>query len=320
VTAVETHRPHGTHVKYVIDKCRCQECRDANRDYERARKLRREPAYVGASRARHHLQELADAGVGLKSVARITGLSTGSLSKLVYGDYARGRGPSKRIRRETEQKILAITTHDAPGGTREPAGPTWEIVEQLLARGWQKAEIGRRIAGPDAKSLQLGRGYVTRENARIIRSLLDEPVPPRRSRHGLHAVPRRDGEAELRDEARRAQQNERRSHYRHLDDDDQEPVEAVDRYQLPRLTIDDLDDTWRSEAACRHPSVPTWIFFPGRGDRTTFQAAREVCDRCPVHEQCLDFAMRAGVHDGVWGGLSEKGRRSMRRTSRDDAA
>ena len=33
-----SERPHGTHVKYVADRCRCDACRTAIREYERRRK------------------------------------------------------------------------------------------------------------------------------------------------------------------------------------------------------------------------------------------------------------------------------------------
>lgn len=295
---LQTGRQHGTHAKYVVDRCRCDDCRAANRDYERARKLRRVPPYVGADRARRHIEELASQGVGLKSVQRLSGLPHGTLSKLIYGDQVRGMGPSKRIRHETEQKILAVHAGQAPGGTREPAGPTWEIVAVLLERGWQKAEIGRRLSGPQAKALQLGREVVTREHARIIRSLLDEPVPPRRSRHGLHAVtqpqpdPATAPEAEPADEA---------SH--------------SDRYALPVLRIVS-DDAWRADAACRHDVVPNWLFFPTRGDQATASAALDVCARCPVVVDCRDFALSAGITIGIWGATSERQRRGLRAGAR----
>ncbi len=295
MSAVETtsHRAHGTYVKYVTERCRCEPCTIANRDYERARKQRVEPPYVGADRARKHLCYLAAHGVGLKSVALISGVSHGSLAKLVHGDHRRRMPPSKRIRRETERKILAVTIDQAPGGTREPAGPTWEIVDELVARGWMAAEIGRHVNGPTAQSLQLGRELVTRENARIIRSLLDEPVPPRRSRHGLHAVAQPEPPAA------------------ELETEPNTESGVWARYCLPR-PVGDGDETWRARATCRRPEIPDYLFFPARGDRETLEAAQAICARCPVHVECLDYALRTKVAFGVWGGKSERQRRRIR--------
>jgi len=41
--------------------------------------------------------------------------------------------------------------------------------------------------------------------------------------------------------------------------------------------------------------------------------AKKVCDRCEVRQECLQWALEAGQDHGVWGGLSEDERRSMKR-------
>ena len=246
-----TTRAHGSYVKYVQDHCRCDACRHANRTYERERKQRREPPYVSAVRARAHIAELAEQGVGLKSIARITGVSHGGLTKLVYG--TQGRPPSRRIRKSTEDAILSVTPDRAPGGTREPAAPIWKIVDQLLERGWTKVAIGRAVHGPQAVALQLGDEYVSRANARAVRALLDELVPPRVSRWGLHVVAEledpTDTNDDLADLARRQQAAERKM---------AERDGIYDPYQLPYLR-DVGDQAWRDQAACRHDTVPTYI-------------------------------------------------------------
>lgn len=296
-------RPHGSYVKYVIEKCRCDECRTANKLYERERKARRVPPYVGASEVRRHLAELSEAGVGLKTVAKRSGVSHGALSKIVYGSTQ--RGPSKRVRRETAEKILAVTARDAANRSRIDATRTWEHVETLLARGWTRAQIGQALCGPQAKTLQLGRETVTAAHARTIEALLDEPVPERRDRWGNLKAPVWDPEAELRDEATRAQQAERQRTYRAQRAEVRDDEDQVVDYELPVLTIE--RGAWRAQAACRHDDVPTWLFFPARGDMETLARAREVCARCPVHEQCRE----AGQGElGVWGGTTEKARRS----------
>ena len=56
---------------------------------------------------------------------------------------------------------------------------------------------------------------------------------------------------------------------------------------------------------------------PGRllpGSRASRCATPRRCARrCPVREECLDFALRLKVAHGVWGGLSERERRTLRR-------
>ncbi|MGP4003999.1 WhiB family transcriptional regulator [Streptomyces sp. 8N706] len=58
------------------------------------------------------------------------------------------------------------------------------------------------------------------------------------------------------------------------------------------------------------------LFFPiGNTGPALFQIeeAKVVCGRCPVMEQCLQWALENNEHSGVWGGLSEDERRAMKR-------
>ncbi|MFD8810786.1 WhiB family transcriptional regulator [Streptomyces sp. NPDC059627] len=70
---------------------------------------------------------------------------------------------------------------------------------------------------------------------------------------------------------------------------------------------------WREQGACVR--IDPDLFFPiGDGVLTHVQSAeaKAVCRRCPVMEQCLDWAMRAGQVEGVWGGRTESERRLMK--------
>lgn len=71
---------------------------------------------------------------------------------------------------------------------------------------------------------------------------------------------------------------------------------------------------WRHRALCRDEDPE--LFFPvGNSGPALLQieAAKAVCERCPVREQCLEFALATGQDAGVWGGLSEDERRSLKR-------
>jgi WhiB family redox-sensing transcriptional regulator len=74
--------------------------------------------------------------------------------------------------------------------------------------------------------------------------------------------------------------------------------------------IDD-DRPWAMHAACR--GMDSDWFFPGPDGDT--KAARRVCRGCPVQEECLDWALAAGIRYGVWGGHTEAERRHMLRRS-----
>lgn len=188
--APDSHRPHGTRAKYVLERCRCEPCRADNRQKERERRLAIQrpdqvwAPYVPAGRARQHIAELAAAGVGLKQVSRVSGVSHGTLSKLVYG--LAGRGPSKRIRPETERRILGVNAGHAADAAKIPAAPTWRLLDDLIARGWTRTWIATELAGKPTPGLQIRRDLVRASTARKVaalhKRLEGQAGPGRRSR------------------------------------------------------------------------------------------------------------------------------------------
>lgn len=78
---------------------------------------------------------------------------------------------------------------------------------------------------------------------------------------------------------------------------------------------------WREWARCQEIGVD--IFFPPPEYLTSsYTAARQVCDRCPVRTPCLDYAL---AHEadlprddraGIWGGLTPHQRHQLQRPSR----
>jgi WhiB family redox-sensing transcriptional regulator len=66
---------------------------------------------------------------------------------------------------------------------------------------------------------------------------------------------------------------------------------------------------WQDEANCL--GVDPDLFFPERGAST--REAKEVCRMCVVRTDCLEYAIANGEKFGVWGGLSERERRRLRR-------
>lgn len=91
---------------------------------------------------------------------------------------------------------------------------------------------------------------------------------------------------------------------------------SVAKTRAPRLGSPrrEARDSWKDRAACRDRNVELF-FTPGREAE-----ARSVCARCPVREECLDWALEMNVEYGVWGGLDERQRRTERRRRRRTAA
>ena len=79
------------------------------------------------------------------------------------------------------------------------------------------------------------------------------------------------------------------------------------------MSIDALigegERTWQSRANCM--GVDPDLFFPERGSST--REAKEVCRGCVVRDDCLEFAIANGEKFGIWGGMSERERRRVRR-------
>ncbi|TQC39115.1 WhiB family transcriptional regulator [Rhodococcus sp. WS4] len=75
------------------------------------------------------------------------------------------------------------------------------------------------------------------------------------------------------------------------------------------------DTSWRNRGACRFYG-PT-LFFGGDGEPTGNRTRREqraktICGACPVLVPCRAFALRAGERFGIWGGTTERERRTIR--------
>lgn len=70
-----------------------------------------------------------------------------------------------------------------------------------------------------------------------------------------------------------------------------------------------LDTGWQDFANCL--GVDPDLFFPERGAST--REAKEVCRGCIVRHDCLEFALANGEKFGIWGGMSERERRRIRR-------
>lgn len=66
---------------------------------------------------------------------------------------------------------------------------------------------------------------------------------------------------------------------------------------------------WQAEAACTGSDID--LFFTERGESTS--PAKQVCGTCPVRDDCLEYALDTGEKFGIWGGLSERERRRLRR-------
>lgn len=81
---------------------------------------------------------------------------------------------------------------------------------------------------------------------------------------------------------------------------------------LDSLADLDLDGAeWMTRGLCAQVGGDEW--FPDKGGNTL--AAKAVCRRCPVMEQCLQYAVER-FEWGIWGATSDEERQAIRRQRR----
>ncbi|HEY5685003.1 MAG TPA: WhiB family transcriptional regulator [Acidimicrobiia bacterium] len=76
---------------------------------------------------------------------------------------------------------------------------------------------------------------------------------------------------------------------------------------IEALAVDQL--LWQDYANCRGADAD--LFFPERGAST--RRAKSICGACEVRTDCLEYAIVNGEKFGIWGGMSERERRRVRR-------
>jgi WhiB family redox-sensing transcriptional regulator len=94
---------------------------------------------------------------------------------------------------------------------------------------------------------------------------------------------------------------------------------AGDLFADVLATFDPLPDEpsdWQERALCAQTDPEA--FFPEKGGST--KEAKRICSRCPVRAECLDYALAHDERFGVWGGLSERERRHLRRAGLSEQA
>jgi len=175
-------REHGTYTCYRWGPetgqdwhrgCRCEACRQAAATYNKIlerRRLKGIETLHDNTEAREHLEYLSAKGVGLRTVQKRSGVGRTTLHGIVNGRV-------RRSRPETIAAILAVGTHvRAPGG-RVDAGPTWELLEDMLRYGYTQAYLARRLGSVYARPvLQISRNLVRQSTADAVAELHAELV------------------------------------------------------------------------------------------------------------------------------------------------
>jgi WhiB family transcriptional regulator, redox-sensing transcriptional regulator len=67
--------------------------------------------------------------------------------------------------------------------------------------------------------------------------------------------------------------------------------------------------SWQTDALCAQTDPEA--FFPEKGGST--RDAKKICSSCEVRSACLEYALQNDERFGIWGGLSERERRKLRK-------
>lgn len=86
----------------------------------------------------------------------------------------------------------------------------------------------------------------------------------------------------------------------------QAPSNVLNLFGTP---ADDGIMGWQERALCAQTDPEA--FFPEKGGST--REAKKVCTGCDVRSECLEYALENDERFGIWGGLSERERRKLKR-------
>ncbi len=77
------------------------------------------------------------------------------------------------------------------------------------------------------------------------------------------------------------------------------------------VILDDYAEVgdWQDRALCAQTDPEA--FFPEKGGST--REAKRICASCEVRAECLEYALQNDERFGIWGGLSERERRRLKR-------
>ena len=84
---------------------------------------------------------------------------------------------------------------------------------------------------------------------------------------------------------------------------------AAELAVLANLFDESEQHDWQERALCAQTDPEA--FFPEKGGST--REAKRICQGCEVKDECLEYALEHDERFGIWGGLSERERRKLKR-------
>jgi WhiB family redox-sensing transcriptional regulator len=86
-------------------------------------------------------------------------------------------------------------------------------------------------------------------------------------------------------------------------------LQLITNVELTDAAEDEGELSWQERALCAQTDPEA--FFPEKGGST--REAKKVCVGCDVRGECLEYALAHDERFGIWGGLSERERRKLKK-------
>lgn len=84
------------------------------------------------------------------------------------------------------------------------------------------------------------------------------------------------------------------------------------------IDINTSGNDWRDDAVCAQADPEA--FFPEKASSSSSAPAKQLCGTCPVRADCLAYALVRNERFGIWGGFTERERRTLARHRNQSAA
>lgn len=195
MTTVIREAPHHRNLTCVKEyRCRRPECLARSAEYDRTRTrlvaYGRWQPFVDAEPVRQHIRMLMSYGIGWQRVCKLAGVSNGGVSRILYGDYSRGRGPCKKVRTHTADRIYTVKADidNVADSAKVDGTGTRRRLRALVAQGWPQLQLAHR-SGLEFHSINEhvnGTGDVLGSTVRSIRGVYNDLWNADPSAAGIH--------------------------------------------------------------------------------------------------------------------------------------
>ncbi|WP_322500842.1 hypothetical protein TR631_12610 [Streptomyces rochei] len=183
MTRTAREAPHHRNLTCVKEyRCRRPDCLKRSADYDRTRNrlvaYGRWQPFTDAEPVRQHIRMLSTYGIGWQRVCRLAEVANGCISRILYGAPHEGRGPTKRVRTTTADKILAVKPsldHAAPSARVDGTG-TRRRLQALVANGWPQMRLGHEMGIRHHRIIwdHVRQDVVSADTARRVRDLYEQ--------------------------------------------------------------------------------------------------------------------------------------------------